>query len=113
MATTIVTQPLHEGGDEKTALNSLHSLFPTTREVLRRHGPQASECGRVAIAILNRAVRPTTTKWHGRSLAGAFTEETQKAEFRRDLEELQKHLFNYVEQLAKIAGIPTTDFQNR
>ena len=113
MATTIVTQSLHEGGDEKTALNSLYSLFPTTREVLRRHGPQASECGRVAIAILNRAVRPTTTKWHGRSLAGAFTEETQKAEFRRDLEELQKHLFNYVEQLAKIAGIPTTDFQNR
>lgn len=111
MATTIVTQPLHEGGDEQSALNSLYSLFPTTREVLRRHGPQASECGRVAIAILNSAVRPTTTKWHGKSLSGAFAEETQKAEFRRDLEELQKHLVNYIEQLAMIAGIPNPDFQ--
>ena len=111
MATTIITQPIHEGGDEQTALNSLYSLFPTTREVLRRHGPQASECGRVAIAILNRVVRPTTTKWHGKSLSGAFAEETQRAEFRRDLEELQKHLFNYVNQLSKIAGIPNHNFQ--
>ena len=111
MVTTIVTQPLHEGGDEQSALNSLYSLFPTTREVLRRHGPQSSECGRAAIAILNRAVRPTTTKWHGKSLSGAFAQESQKAEFRRDLEELQRHLFNYVEQLAKIAGIPNSDFQ--
>ena len=39
MLTRIVTQPLPtEAGDEKTALDSIYSLFPVTREVLRRRG---------------------------------------------------------------------------
>ena len=105
MATTVVTQPLTDGGDEQAALESVYSIFPTTREVLRKHGPQASECGRVAITILNRAVRPFTTKWHGLSLSGAFENEDHKMEFRGELDDLQKHLGNYVDQLAKIAGV--------
>ncbi len=39
MLTRIVTQPLpDESGDEQTALDSMYSLFPTTREILRRRG---------------------------------------------------------------------------
>ena len=106
MATTVITQPLdNEHGDEQTALNSLFSLFPTTREVLRRHGPPASECSKVAIAALNQAVRPFTTKWHSQALSGAFNDETSRRHFRTELEELQRHLQNYTDQLAKIAGV--------
>ena len=42
MLTRIVTQPLPaDTGDEKTALDSVYSLFPTTREILQRHGREA------------------------------------------------------------------------
>ena len=42
MLTRIVTQPLpSEDGDEKTALDSVYSLFSTTREILRLHGRKA------------------------------------------------------------------------
>lgn len=35
----ITTQHLPpEDGDEKTALDSVHALFPLTREILRKHG---------------------------------------------------------------------------
>ena len=106
MATTVITQPLEDQhGDEQTALNSLYSLFPTTREVLRRHGPPASECSRVAIAVLNQAVRPFTTKWHSQALSGAFKDETCRLQFRAELEDLQHHLQNYTAQLEKIAGV--------
>ena len=37
MLTRIVTQPLNEQhGIEKTALDSIFSLFPTTREILKK-----------------------------------------------------------------------------
>ena len=39
MLTRIVAQPLpSEAGDEKTALDSVYSLFSSTREILRRRG---------------------------------------------------------------------------
>ena len=106
MATTVVTQPLErENGDERAALDSLYSIFATTREVLRRHGPPANECSKVAIAMLNRAIRPFTTEWHGEALSGAFDDEVKRQRFRTELAELQNHLQNYVEQLQKIAGV--------
>lgn len=106
MATTVVTQPLgDQNGDEQAALDSLYSIFATTREVLRRHGPPANECGKVAIAMLNSAVRPFTTKWHGKVLSGAFDDDSERQRFRTELAELQKHLHNYVRQLQKIAGV--------
>ena len=46
-------------GDDKTALDSIYSLFPITREI----GPQARtfDCavqGKIAIPVLNQIVRP-------------------------------------------------------
>ena len=106
MATTVVTQPLENwAGDEKTALESLYSMFATTREVLRKYGPPANECSRVAIAMLNKAVRPFTAKWHREVLADAFNDDLRKLEFRAELIELQCHLRNYSEQLRMIAGV--------
>ena len=106
MLTRIVTQPLPAGaGDEQTALDSLYSLFPTTREILRRRGQGAVEFSKVAIPVLNQVVRPFTAKWHKESLAGAFDNQAKRTEFRRELESLQEELRNYNRMLAEIAGV--------
>ena len=106
MLTRIVTQPLPiEDGDEKTALDSVYSLFPITREVLHRHGRSAINFSKVAIPVLNQIVRPFTAKWHRESLAGAFDDDAKCREFRRELAALQEELRNYNRMLAEIAGV--------
>ena len=106
MLTRIVTQPLPaEVGDEQTALDSVFSLFPTTREILRRRGQGAVNFSKVAIPVLNQVVRPFTAKWHKESLAGAFSNEIKRKEFRSELEALQEELRNYNRILAEIAGV--------
>ena len=90
MLTRIVTQPLpSEVGDEKTALDSVYSLFGITREILRRRGNGTIKFSMVAIPVLNQVVRPFTAKWHKESLAGAFDRKSKRKEFRRELEILQ------------------------
>ena len=106
MATRITTQPLDpEHGDEKTALDSVYSLFQTTRDILHEQGPDCVEFAQIAIVILNKEVRPFTADWHRRSLAGDFDDPAACAEFREKLESLQKILRAYMDVLAKIAGI--------
>ena len=106
MLTRIVTQPLpSENGDEKVALDSVYSLFPTTREVLRLHGRKAIHFSKVAIPVLNQVVRPFTAKWHKESLSGAFNDAGKREEFRGELMALQDKLRNYNRMLAEIAGV--------
>lgn len=106
MLTRIITKPLPaEVGDEKTALDSVYSLFPTTREILRRHGRKTIEFSKVAIPVLNQIVRPFTAKWHRESLSGAFDVKTKRQEFRIELAALQMQLRNYNRLLAEIAGV--------
>ena len=106
MLTRVVTQPLpREAGDEKAALDSVYSLFPTTREILRRHGRASIQFGKVAIPVLNQVIRPFTTKWHRQSLTGALTQGNKREEFRKELEVLQADLRNYNRMLAEIAGV--------
>ena len=106
MLTRIVTQPLpSKAGDEKTALDSVHSLFPITREILRRRGRDTIQFSTVAIPVLNQVVRPFTAKWHRESLSGAFEDVERCKKFRKELEDLQRDLRNYNRLLAKIAGV--------
>lgn len=106
MLTRITTQALPAAeGDEKTALDSVYSLFPTTREILRRRGRETIEFSKVAIPVLNQVIRPFTAKWHGESLSGAFKDEARRNEFRDELENLQDVLQNYNRMLADIAGV--------
>ncbi len=106
MLTRIVTQPLpSEAGDEKTALDSVYSLFPTTREILRRRGRKTIQFSKVAIPVLNQVVRPFTAKWHRESLSEDFDGEIKRGEFRNELIELQKKLRSYNRMLAEIAGV--------
>ena len=106
MLTRIVVQPLPAcEGDEKTALDSAYSLFPTTREILRRHGRKAVQFSKVAIPVLNQIVRPFTAKWHREELSGAFNDAVKRSEFRDELCVLQEDLRNYNRLLAEIAGV--------
>ena len=106
MLTRVVTQPLSpKSGDEKAALDSVYTLFPTTREILRRHGRKAERFSKVAIPILNQVVRPFTAKWHARLKDGASCSKGDRAEFRSELDALAEDLRNYSRMLAEIACV--------
>jgi len=106
LLTRITTQYLApEHGDEKTALDSVHALFPLTREILKRHGSSAGEFAKLAIPVLNQVIRPFTAKWHRLSLGKAFQDAARCAEFRAELAELQKVLRNYTKALAEMAQV--------
>ena len=106
LLTRITTQGLMpKDGDEQTALDSVYSLFPTTREILRRHGSDCREFAKIAIVVLNQVIRPFTAYWHRESLAGAFQDMEQCMQFRNELAELQDQLRNYARMLAEMVGI--------
>lgn len=106
MVTRISTQPLpDEDGDEQTALDSVYSVFATTRGILKEYGRESPEFSKLAVLILNQKVRPFTAKWHVPSLQGAFANPEKCAEFRAELRDLQGILRGYMEALAALAGV--------
>ena len=105
LLTRITTQALKpEEGVEKTALESIHSLFKTTRDILKHYGRKCISFSKVAIIVLNQVVRPFTAKWHRIFESGSLSTE-QKAEFKKELAELQVKLISYAVILSKIAGV--------
>lgn len=126
LATRISTQPLAEGeGILREALESLHALFPTTREILRRRGPTVARkkgsgehsFAELAVYVLNYAVRPVLAKWHPlladhesrRPQATPAVEHEavwdRAQELRAVLEELRSTLLDYANLLAEVAGV--------
>ncbi len=75
LLTRITTQPLSDtDGDEKVALDSVYSLFPTTREIIKEYGRGCIEFTKLAVVVLNQVVRPFTAKWHRISLNDGFSD---------------------------------------
>ncbi|MGB7815660.1 MAG: hypothetical protein WBL28_04840 [Methylotenera sp.] len=106
LLTRTATQPLgEEDGDEKTALDSIHSLFAITRQVLKDNSKDCKEFSKIAIVVLNQVVRPFTAKWHRLSLQGAFNEPEKCKDFRIDLNLLQMKLSKFSKMLAEMAGV--------
>ncbi len=106
LLTRITTQPLPiEHGDEKAALDSVYSLFATTRDVIREYGPECINFTKIAIVVLNQVVRPFTAKWHRKSIAGDLEDETERTVFREELAALQEELLKYSRMLADIADV--------
>ena len=73
LVTRIAVVPLGEQeGLLREALSSLYSLFATTRDILRRYGPDVAEpkphgqysFGVLAVAMLNYGLRPVLARWH-------------------------------------------------
>lgn len=106
LLTRTATQPLPaEAGDERAALDSVHALFALTRTILKTHGPGSGEFAKLAIPVLNQVIRPFAGKWHRRVLEQAFDTAAQRAEFRRELAEIQAVLRSYTCALADMAGV--------
>jgi len=106
LLTRIATQHLEpEHGDEQTALESVHSLFGLTREVIKRQGPHCIEFTKIAIVILNQVIRPFTAKWHRLSVQRAFDDPGQCKSFRQELSQLQNELRKYTKMLSDMAGV--------
>lgn len=114
LITRIITQKLDpETGDEKTALDSVYSLFPTTRAVLKERGRKATSFSKIAVVILNQIVRPFTAKWHKISIDKGFEDPVICAQFREELETLQEDMRHYASLLADMAKVEDlTDIDN-
>lgn len=106
LLTRITTQPLSsDTGDEKAALDSVYSLFPTSRAIIRTHGRDAMEFTKIAVVVLNQVVRPFTAKWHRLSLQAAFENQSLCTEFRTELSQVQEKLIRYTRMLGHMAGV--------
>jgi hypothetical protein len=88
----------------KKPLDSIYSLFPITRQVLKNNTSNCIEFAKLAIVILNQIIRPFTAKWHRLCLKGAFDNPKKCNEFRRELGSLQIKLRKYAGMLADMAG---------
>ena len=123
LVTRITIETLKEDeGLLREALNSLYSLFGTTREILKEAGPNVGasstkSVGGIAIAVLNRRIRPFLTKWHPRlevweakcpPNVSFFEYEQQWSEalqLRNELQKLRSDLKYYAAALGKIANV--------
>lgn len=104
LLTRITTQTLKdEEGNEESALESVYSIFPITRTILKEYGRECAQFTKIAIVVLNQVVRPFTAKWHKSKVDGTFAART--AEFRKDLKELQPKLNCYASMLSEIADV--------
>jgi hypothetical protein len=114
LLTRITTQTLAtEEGEEKSALESVYSLFPTTRTILKTRGRQCVEFTKLAVVVLNQIVRPFTAKWHRISNDTGFCDKNVRAEFRNELADLQVELIKYTRALADIAQVEDLTALNR
>jgi hypothetical protein len=114
-----------EEGLLSESLSSLYSLFGTTREILRKYGPSVARVpgradqsfGSIAVAILNRVLRPVLARWHpvlleyeaarpeGASQADWERSWSRNQELRQVLEDVRGTLVQYADLLATVAEI--------
>jgi hypothetical protein len=127
IVTRIAAVPLNpESGLLREALTSLHSLFQTTRSILRRYGPAVAEpkpdgqynFGFLAVALLNFQIRPLLSRWHpslvdweeSRPIDRPRGEHERAwhgaSALRAELAETRKLLMSYANTLAKACGVP-------
>ncbi|MEU1616186.1 hypothetical protein ABZ479_02655 [Streptomyces sp. NPDC005722] len=127
LVTRVSVVPLREDeGLLREALSSLYSLFNTTREVLRKYGPDVAEpkkngqynFGYLAVAMLNYGLRPLLASWHpalgdwenrrpGEVSRRDHEQAWQKAgELRAALRDTRTTLTAYADLLATACGVP-------
>jgi len=122
LMTRVSTAPLGDSeGALRETLTSLYSLFQETRKVLRDAGPGsykgAHSLGAIAIAVLNRGLRPFLSKWHPLlqihekkcppdiSSIEHETTWSMNLAMRNELKTLQNNLAIYGDALSEIAGL--------
>jgi len=127
LITRISVEEMRGGeGILRESLDSLYSIFESTREILKKYGPGIAEpkkknevsFGFLSVVILNRVLRPFLTKWHpvleeyeSRRAENASVKEHEdkwelNSQMRTEMGEVRKVLVQYSNNLAKIAGVP-------
>lgn len=118
---TTVTDLEDDEGSDRDALKSLHSLFDTTRQVLRDHGPDTASdpdngnlsFATIALRLLNDVLRPFLTRWHPVLDDDAKSIEVGQADdeairlhdaFRSDLHAVRSKVREYVFVLGRASG---------
>ena len=110
LMTRISVQQLKDNhGNSKTALESVYSLFPLSRERMKIHGVECAHAATLITTFLNKRVRWFTAKWHPFALQ--IDEGSEKcdlskcAEFRAELrEKIQPTLKRLANALSVLAG---------
>lgn len=122
LVTRIPVQSLEaDQGLLREALNSLYSMFAVTRQILREAGPDvgisSESVGGIAIAVLNKGLRPFLSKWHPLLQAWeahrpptTSPKEHEKdwpkeSQLREELLSLGEELEKYTTALAEIVGV--------
>ncbi|MGF1514924.1 MAG: hypothetical protein ACFB5Z_14680, partial [Elainellaceae cyanobacterium] len=122
LVTRVAVQTLSpQAGSVREAMNSMYSLFGSTREILRQAGPDVGashdSVGGIAIAVLNNGLRPFLSKWHSalQTWEAGRSEEIspqdhekmweKEPQIRRELEQLRNNLNEYAQALAAISGV--------
>lgn len=120
-------------GSLREALSSFHSFFTTTREILRKYGPDVVKgnsikdisFGMLAVAIINVVIRPVLAKWHpllldyeskkseDQSLIEHENAWEKSKELRRVLNLTRLTLIEYAALLAKVANVPLLIFNDK
>ena len=108
-------------GSLREALDSLYSLFDTTRRILRQHGPSVARVkhgrdlsfGYLAVSMLNLVLRPLLTVWHPRLRRWerdnpnlGDDEWEGQGEFLGALESVSEQLRQYASLFADVAEVP-------
>jgi hypothetical protein len=127
LVTRISVVPLSsDEGLLREALSSLYTLFATTREILRKYGPDIAEpkphgqynFGFLAVAMLNLALRPVLARWHpaleeweaarppGRSRAEHEAMWDRAQELRAALDDARAAMTQYARIMADACGVP-------
>lgn len=109
----------------REALSSLYSIFGTTREVLKKYGPSIASpgnpedttLGHIAVAVLNKILRPVLAKWHpilsdhesSRQKEVSITEHErnwkESEKLRSEINKVREQLNEYVNVLAEVSGV--------
>ncbi len=109
----------------REALSSLYTFFHTTREILRRYGPEVApplvpghvSFGVLAVTVLNRVLRPLLASWHPRLTAYesqrpagrdpvAYEREWEHAdELRAAIAAVRQSLVSLARTLQEVAGV--------
>src|SRR3954452_8324859 len=128
LITRVAVVPIEDDSDLllREALTSLYSIFHSTRDILRRYGPDIAEpkpggqfnFAYLAVTILNSGLRPMLGRWHpalrrweercppGTSPAAHERSWPRAGELRADLAGTRQTLTDYAAALAIACGVP-------
>ncbi len=110
-----------QDGSPREALDSIYSLFDTTRGVLKRYGPGVARprsghelsFGYFAVSMLNLVLRPLLTEWHPKlrnwergNPHRDDSEWERCSEFLDALDEVRGQLRQYADLFAEVAEVP-------